>query len=448
MAEPLFLLPSQAVVEKCGRPAIVNTDLTTRRAIVAWCRVLLRHPGKEKPDVLGRKSDAYLNNTVIERVVPNLKEGYCLNDRDYHNINVALGEFCEHARKIRNNERFSPASLLGHLNGISRWFKEVWKIDVNVMTDPVFMNPNTGFVHVANRITAGQQANGVRIQPYNVLSDKDVETLLTHECTNPNTAVGYVNRIIVVVGLILGLRPHAMRTVTWSCFKDELDFEGNASMRYEGIIGDYNGRSKCNQGGLKSAKKIPTSIVLFNENLSFGINPFKMLLEHHRRCLNTSNHTDVFLSPNGNASMQKNFLTATPIGKTHFERLWTRMVEATKIRGIGPHPAPVLHSLRKTLINNLMRAGFTAAEITLRTGHKNIQSVQPYVNIQGETGKRQQSAVINPRNSNAMPPKKRARYNAQSTGEMNLDITDLANSIVNGIHNEGSIVFNFNINKS
>jgi len=70
------------------------------------------------------------------------------------------------------------------------------------------------------------------------------------------------------------------------------------------------------------------------------------------------------------------------------------MVKNTKIKGIGPHPHPVIHSLGKTLINNLMKAGFTDTQITLRTGHKSVQSVQPYANILGAARKRQQSALI------------------------------------------------------
>jgi len=73
------------------------------------------------------------------------------------------------------------------------------------MRDKIFNDPKTGFVHVANYITAQQQSEGKRMQPYNILSDADVNKLLTDNCTDPGTAVGYVNRLLVVSGLLLGL---------------------------------------------------------------------------------------------------------------------------------------------------------------------------------------------------------------------------------------------------
>jgi len=121
------------------------------------------------------------------------------------------------------------------------------------------------------------------------------------------------------------------------------------------------------------------------------------------------------------------------------------MVAKTEIVGVGPHKTPVIHSLRKTLINNLMRAGFTAAEITLRTGHKNVQSVQSYANIQGESGKRQQSALI--RNDEPGNSSKRPRTVDRESDTLDISTQNAISSMLSGVTNNGSMVINFNINK-
>lgn len=64
------------------------------------------------------------------------------------------------------------------------------------------------------------------------------------------------------------------------------------------------------------------------------------------------------------------------------------------LRGVGKHESPTLHSLRKTVINNLMRSVFTNAQITVHTGHRAEQNIQPYANILGGAGILQQQSVM------------------------------------------------------
>lgn len=41
-----------------------------------------------------------------------------------------------------------------------------------------------------------------------------------------------------------------------------------------------------------------------------------------------------------------------------------------------------------------MRGEYADAQITLRTGHRSVQSLKPYANIMGEAGKGQQESVL------------------------------------------------------
>ena len=130
--------------------------------------------------------------------------------------------------------------------------------------------------------------------------------------------------------------------------------------------------------------------LIFDEESAFGINLYEMLQEHRAMCALTSNKKDLFPAPNHRASEKSRFLKSTAIGKNSLSRHWEEIVTATNARSVGPHDKPVLHSLRKTLINYLMRARFTLNQIVLRTGHKSVESITPYANIQGEAGMRLQ----------------------------------------------------------
>lgn len=153
-----------------------------------------------------------------------------------------------------------------YLESTNRWLIATWRLKVNILYNSVFRDSQTGYYNVANRIAADQQAEGIRLKPYNTLTNSDVEKILTHPCTSEATPGGYVSKLIVVIGLFLRLRKH-----------DEMDYKVRPCLRYERIIGSVEGISKANSGGLSAAKSLPVSILLLDEDLAYDINPYNYL---------------------------------------------------------------------------------------------------------------------------------------------------------------------------
>lgn len=89
--------------------------------------------------------------------------------------------------------------------------------------------------------------------------------------------------------------------------------------------------------------------------------------------------------------------------------------EAAKVRVFRPHPLPSLHSLRKTMITNLMQAQWTDSQISLRTGHANVQSLRPYAYILGEHGLVQQANLLGGSSRRTMVPDAEKEMGSSST---------------------------------
>jgi len=224
------LQPSQEV----SKQKVANTNKSTRTARNAWCSIQLKDLITQSNPIQTRTEDWMIAN-MKQKIMPDAEAGEPLPAASRRNLNISLGEFAEHYRKA-DGGRLAPATLLTYLESINRWLQTVWNLDVNIMQDSEFKDDKTGFIHVANCITSAQQAAGVRPRSYNTMTDQDVYNILHHEVTNPEHAQGYVNKTIVIVGLILGLRPEELRTLTWSMFTEEVDHEGNPCLRYEGKI--------------------------------------------------------------------------------------------------------------------------------------------------------------------------------------------------------------------
>jgi len=105
----------------------------------------------------------------------------------------------------------------------------------------------------------------------------------------------------------------------------------------------------------------------------------------------------------------------------------------------------ILMRLRTWLITKLKDSGFNDSEITLRTGHNSIQSLQSYMNIHGKAGKYQQECLFPP----AVPENSSDNDKEPSASDNQTDgiINGLRNIVDSINNNTGNITFNVNIHK-
>ena len=178
------------MIAKLGPRRVKNTDKSSRTAINAFSSVILKEFFSGSASMKSQ-SVKWIIGKLREKVFTDYEGGPELPRKSLHNLNVTLGEFVKHYRK-KDNTRLTPSTLLTYLEGINRWLKDNMDIIVNFLYDKTFKESKTGFMNVANRIAAAQQAQGVRIRPHNTLTDSDVEKILTHSCTTMLHPVSYL----------------------------------------------------------------------------------------------------------------------------------------------------------------------------------------------------------------------------------------------------------------
>eukprot|EP00171_Calliarthron_tuberculosum_P018450 IDg18450t1 len=175
-----------------------------------------------------------------EKVMVDYTEGTTMSELSMRNLNVALGEFVTHYRAA-GGVRVQPSTMVTYIHGLGRFFK------------------------------SQQQAQGAHRRPWNTLLDKEVETILDHEVTNRRTPSGYSSYCMVVAGLLLGLRTTSCRFLKWNNFEITTDDQGKKAYRYTGKAGSTEGDSKTEHGGIAHVQEIPTTFLIYDDELAYGM---------------------------------------------------------------------------------------------------------------------------------------------------------------------------------
>jgi len=378
---------------------------------------------------------------IIECVFKSYEDTSELDATQLHNLNVSLGHFCTTYR-TKHNKRVTPSTMLGYLDGINRFLNDVG-IQIDIRRSPVFNHKQDGFMTALDNIVKEQQSQGEHRKPHNVILENELEMMLLDKSTDPSKPKGYVSRLIIIIGLLTGLRPTALRLLKWSNFTHCLDHEGNQAIRYVGSVGGVDGDCKNQKGGVASAKDIPTHFLIFNEMLAFGINPYIIICEHKAQCElvdGGKDEDDFFLAANQIVNA-KTLLKKSPLGKNTFTSYFNDVVKSANIEGVGFKKRPTLHSLRSTLISKLQRAGHTESQICQRTGHKSIASLQSYTTTLGLEGQRQQKHLFSqPSSSKKMKVEETNKSIPSTDSSLNSFSAVTANTfIINNYYTGGSV---------
>jgi len=206
-----------------------------------------------------------------------------------------------------------------------------------------------------------------------------------------------------------------LRKLSWNNFTLGLDDEGNEAYIFKGSVGGVDGTCKNTTGGIKAAKDVPTNFMIFDEELAFGINRFKVIKNHALECANVANKKKYFFLSRNHYTRNGCLLKDSPIGENNFSVYFNDVITACEIKGQGFNDKPTLHSLRGTLISKLQRMGHTETQIQKRTGHRSTSSLSSYTTCLGEEGRSQQQHILSqdgvPKNpkqegsSSSNPPK-------------------------------------------
>jgi len=332
-----------------------------------------------------------------ELLFENCNPGEDISIEGVTRIRHHLIEFVANYTKMHKEEPepVSPESMMTYIRGIQRTFED-WEYKINICTDPFFKDKKFGLRAVLDNKFAEQQAKGAGSKQKNTLSKENVFTILNSFTCNPNHADGFLNRLILVVGIALGVRPTEMVHMTMDQFKIDMKLRDMDVILYEGKVGAIDGTAKGNRGGIRNLGYKTKVITVWNNPAEDCIvNVYKLLYKYidlrRRKQWKTSRF---WLQTVKDATTFDNFFKPQHLGRDSFSKRVRNMGTLNGIKGEGVLEGITRHSLRATMIQFLLDAGHSEAAIAKRTGHRDINSIKSYNHLRGAEGIMQQESIF------------------------------------------------------
>ena len=305
-----------------------------------------------------------------------------------------LIEFATSYRNTRTGEDLKASTLKNYVTNIQRAFKNDWGYDINLLSGPVFDCPRAGLVSVLDNKVRELQRNGDMVLSHNVLSKEEVVKLYKSPSLSRDTSAGFQARMVFTIGLLTGMRPTALWTLSVSQIRRQM-FMNKQCYVITGAVGSSSGSSKTTRGGWRAIGQKPQEVVVWDETYHGSINFFQDIDLYLRLRDDLDSGTDrFFLAINHHAASQHQFFKRSAIGKNHFSKIVKDVCKREKIVGSGTRNWVTTHSLRGTLATILFGAGHSDSSVAMRTGHRDPRSLKSYQNLRGTKGREQQRDLL------------------------------------------------------
>lgn len=240
-----------------------------------------------------------------------------------------------------------------------------------------------------------QQSKGMTIRSHNYLSRSDLERLYKSPSISKINPSGYQTRLIFNIALVTAMRTSSLANLEMKQFV-RLMADGKPVWWSSGVIGSRNGSSQNTQSGLRAVGDKPVQIKTFAEDSIDGIlNFYKdiddyMLIREYNKC----DSPRFILAYNPRAKKTMEFFKNQNLGRNIFSRIVADACSNESITGVGCKDAMTTHGLIATVTTTLIEQGHSDASITMRTGHRCVESLKSCSNLNGAIGRLQQRAIF------------------------------------------------------
>ena len=221
MSEPSY---SEFASQYLGKRVPSNTKKNNKSSMRAFARFIVG------PTIHGDfETEPHIRSVILnsdklrgDEEVNKLKRKLFNNVPPSQAVSIHIWKQIQHARiefvvnyrkKGEQNAPVSPETMMGYIRGIFRTFKE-WGYSMELFKDPAFTDKKEGLIAVMDNRFAGQQSQGASTVHKNMLLKKDFCQLLNSTACDVSTPDGYLNRLLLVVGVCLGVRTTEMSEMT------------------------------------------------------------------------------------------------------------------------------------------------------------------------------------------------------------------------------------------
>lgn len=412
--------PSSAVEQYMKCRKVPNTEKANVSAFRCFCSYVLStckptEEMKRQADFLefSRKIDMSDNPTVRssqiseETLVRNLifpgENGSPLpsghknwTDLQMKTLQYYLMEFVVGYRS-KTGDEVTPSTMKTYILGLQRYFDQVWGYKLTLTKGPVFNDEKQGLMTVINNRFSEQQSRNKHVVSHNVLTGEDVKKLFESAQLSRATPASFQCRLLFGIALMTAMRPTELRLLRLSQFS-KLCMSGEEVWKICSRVGSIDGTSKTSHGGWNAVNSKPKEVIIWNiTSLGGSVNIYADIEEYmamRNEIIIEKDNDRFFAAINKSATSRKHFFKGQPLGEHSMRRIIQSACLINNITGSGGNAGIVTHSLRGTVATLLLEAGTPYSAITMRTGHKQVDSLKHYQNLRGIEGKKQQNILF------------------------------------------------------
>lgn len=272
---------SGAAQQYLGKRRNVNTDRATANALRKLAVFFVRKYASDKKVDLPEKyaKDPDLCASRLHQVFFHK----CTEKKEVPIVNLTfiryyLTEFVISMRRSDNPAtELKPITILNYIKSIQRGFKS-WRDGISLLPGKFFNDERHELRAVVNDKLAEQQALAFRSVSHNAITKSDAEKIMSCENVSLENADSYLEHLIFVVWLTLGIETTSMANLTVQQFQFSSQ-DGTPCIIYSEQVGSLSGASKTKKGGTAAIGVQPLHIFIYDLPLLSGaiLNPFQTI---------------------------------------------------------------------------------------------------------------------------------------------------------------------------
>lgn len=332
---------------------------------------------------MGRVADNTLrsNRTAVQAIVRHLRKvghfkhpddpcelgvfvNFFFNGCDHQNIpqdrvlfvHNMLREFILNYRS-EDEKQVSPATMRGYIASVQRVFAD-FGYKMSLLSANSVQENGESIRCLLDKLQADYAAQVRAERPHNMFPQQDIIKLLKCKACSPATAEGYLNRLVLIVGVTLGVRPSAMVNLTVDQFKLLLKGEERILLFTERGMSDSDPFSPTKPDiGIVSRR--PTQIEIRDHPVLDGlINVYSVITEYLTiRQSFGSFSSRFFIQVNHAGDEPAKFFKRQHLGRNAFSKIISTMCAKAGVSKVGVMEMMASNGVRGTLASYLLGAG-------------------------------------------------------------------------------------------
>lgn len=297
-------------------------------------------------------------------------------------VHDVLREFILNYRSD-GDKAVTPSTMRGYIASVQRVCAD-YGYKLSLLSGSMFSDGQDTIRSLLDKLSAARQANADNERPLDVFPRRDIIKLIKCDACSPKTPLGYLNRLVLIVGISLGVRPSAMVNLTMDQFKI-VTKGGERTLLFTEKVDSENPAPLTKAGDLNAVRRRLTQVEIRNRPVLDGlINVYDVITEYLeiRRTFGGFSER-FFIQVNHTGDQPARFFKRQHLGRNAFSKIISTMCARAGVSKTGVMEMMAWSGVRGTLAPYLLGAGHTDKNSAIRSTLPAIELHKDHQDLNG-----------------------------------------------------------------